>query len=106
MTMIVLMPMPMIVTGKVAIARGRSGMSIPQEPSACEIHRQPEHRDRNRLVERNRHRVEKARDTFPADQQRDHRQRDGARESREISQSPGAETEALVPRVPSSIGVG
>jgi len=79
---------------------------IAQQDGAEEINAKPEYRDRNGLVERNRHRIDQAIDAFVADQERDHGQHDGAGEGRQVAELAGPEGQAPVCRIAPRVGVG
>ena len=71
-------------------------MPAGQEPGAGDIDQKAEHGDRDRLVEADRNRVKQPRYRLIADQQRHHRQHDGAGISREVAELAGAEGETAV----------
>ena len=77
-----------------------------EQQDARNVDDQPEHGDRYGFVEPDRNRGNQTRDRLVADQQRNHRQDDGAGESREISKFAGAEAEALVTRMTAGEAVG
>jgi hypothetical protein len=54
----------------------------------------------------NRNRRKQARYCFIADQQRNHRQHDGTREAREVSQFACAENESRISRMLAGVGTG
>ena len=78
-----------------------------QQPRARDVDGEAENSDRDRLGEV---RSASARTVAPidfvADQQRDHRQHDGAGEAREIAELAGAEGEARIVGVAARVGVG
>ncbi len=77
-----------------------------EQEHAGDVHDQPQDRDRDRLVEVDRDRGYEARDRLVADQQRDHRQDDGAGKPREIAELAGAEGEASVLRMAPRVAIG
>ena len=77
-----------------------------QHPCAGDIDGEAEDRDRDRLGEADRHRRDQPACRLVADQERDHRQNDGAREAGEIAELAGAEGETRVVRVAAREGVG
>ena len=91
-----------IVTEPVAVIMSPAA----EQQDARNIDDQPEHGDRYGFVEPDRNRGNQTRDRLVADQQRNHRQDDGAGDSREISKFAGAEAEALVTRMPAGEAVG
>jgi hypothetical protein len=74
-------------------------MIAAQQPRARDVHHQPEHGDRNRFAEVNRHGRQHPADRLVRDQQRDHREHDRAREAGEIAELAGAEHESRVARM-------
>ena len=64
---------------------------VAQEEGAHQIDREAQKRDRDRLVERDRDRVEQPGDRLVGDQQRDHREHDRAGEGGEVAELAGAE---------------
>jgi hypothetical protein len=77
-----------------------------EQEHAGDIDDQSEHGDRDRLVEADRHRCKQARDRLVTDEDRDHRQHDGAGEAGEVAELAGAEGEARVVGMAPRIAVG
>ena len=81
-------------------------MIVPQQPGAGQIHRQAEHRHRNRLVEGDGLRVEQAVDALGGDHDRGAGQDHAAGEGGEVPDLAGAEGEARVGQVAARIEIG
>src|SRR5580692_867110 len=81
-------------------------MSARQQPGAGDVDRKTQCRNRDRLVERDGNGVDKARDRLISDQERDHRQDDGAGISRKIAEFSGSERETAIAGVFAGIGIG
>ncbi len=81
-------------------------MSAAEKPRAGGVDGQTQHGGRQRLGERDRHRIQKTRDRLVGDEKSDERQYDGAGEAREIAELAGAEGEATVLRVMAGEGIG
>ena len=71
-------------------------LAAAEQPSARDVHRKAEAGDGNGLGEADRNRLEQSPDRFVADEQRDHRQHDGAGEPCEVAEFSRAESEAVV----------
>ena len=67
-----------------------------QQPGADQVDDKPDAGDEHRLAEVDRHRGIEAQEAFPADQQSDHGEDDGAGETGEVAEFPRAEGEARV----------
>ena len=80
-------------------------MSAGQQPRAGDIDRQTKHGDRDRLVEADGNRIEQPRYGFITDQQRNHRQNDGAGVSRQVAEFAGTEGETAIVGIFAGIGV-
>jgi hypothetical protein len=77
-----------------------------QQQHAGDIDQQPEHGDRDRLVEADRNRRDETRDRFVPDEQRDHGEHDRAGIAGEVAELAGAEGETRVVRVPAGVAIG
>ncbi|MNT18019.1 hypothetical protein D3C72_1532010 [compost metagenome] len=96
----VIMPMPAGVSVMVMVG------VVFQQPCADEVHGQPDDGDADGLVESDGDRVGQPDRAFPANQQRHHRQHDGAGKRRQVTQFAGAESEARIPRMAPGVSVG
>jgi hypothetical protein len=96
----VFMVMTMRVTMAVATV-----MPAGQQPGAGDIDRETKHRNRNRLIEADGNRIEQAGYRFIADQQRNHRQNDGAGISCQIAELAGTERETAIAGIFAGIGI-
>src|SRR3984885_2205010 len=76
-----------------------------EQPGAGDVHGEPETGDRDRLGEMNGYRLQQPRDRFVPYEQGDHRQDDGAGESRQIAQLAGTKAESGVIRVSTGVAV-
>src|SRR4051794_32224660 len=81
-------------------------MVFTQQPCAEQIYAKTNHRDRDRLIEADRHGSEYAGNRLVADEQGDERQNDGARKSRQLSHLAGAKRKAWVMNMRARIPVG
>jgi len=79
---------------------------VGQQPGAGEVHREAHARDRDRLIELDRHRVEEPHDRLVGDQDRDQCQDDGARKGCQLAKLAGAERESRVIGVAAGETVG
>src|SRR5271168_3125117 len=101
--------MSMAMRGSVTVPMSMAMMvfaSAGENPGGDDVDAQTEGRDRDRLGEVDGHGREQAVDRFPADEDGDHRQDDGAGEAGEVAKLPGSEAEAPVMRMPARIAVG
>ena len=81
-------------------------MAAGQQPGAGDIDHETKDRNRDGLVEADGNRVEQARYGFIADQERNHRQNDGAGIPGEIAELAGAERETAIAGIFAGIGIG
>ena len=77
---VVRVPMAVAVAMPVMVAVVVPVMPAAQQPHARQVDRETEHRDRNRLAKMDRDRRQQPRNRLVADQDRDHREHDRARE--------------------------
>ena len=82
---------PMTMSVAMAVTMTMTRRSATQEPGAGDIDRETDEGDGNRLGKVDRHRREQPAHRLIADQERDHRQNDGAGEAGEIAELSGAE---------------
>src|SRR6185437_15469237 len=97
MSMVMIMGVSMAVTVMM--------MAAGQQPRARDIDRQTKHGNRDRLVEADGNRVEQARYGLVGDQQRNHRENDGAGICRQIAELAGAEREIAVIGIFAGVGI-
>src|SRR6516225_10285662 len=71
-------------------------MTARKKQGACDVYGQPESRDRDCLIEADRHRPDKTRYRLIADQKRDHDEHDGAGEAGQVAELASAEAKAIV----------
>ncbi len=71
-------------------------MIVLQQPGTQEVHSQSDAGDRDRLIERDAHRMQQPRHALVADEKGNHRQHDRACVTRQIAELAGAEGEPLV----------
>src|ERR1700730_8305059 len=81
-------------------------LAARKQPGARDVDRKTETGDRDRLGKMNRDRSKDAADGFIADQERDHREHDGAGEAGEIAELAGAARERRIVGVLARVGVG
>ena len=81
-------------------------VTAAQKPCARDVHSEAEAGDRDGFGEMDRHRGKQTADRLVADQQRDHREDDGARETGEIAQLAGAEGETRIIGMPPRVAIG
>ena len=105
MPLVVVMAL-MRVSKAVIMAMSMIVMPAAEEPGARDVYRQTKTGDRDRLGEMNRNRFENTADGFIADQDRDHRQHDGAGEAGEVAEFTGAEREGGIVGVLARVGLG
>jgi hypothetical protein len=81
-------------------------MLFAEQPGANEIDREPNDRDGNRLGVGYGHRLRQSHQALIGDQQRDHAERDGAREGGKVAELPGAKGEARIMFVMARVLIG
>jgi len=101
---VVVMGRPMTVAAPMPVRMAM--LAAGKQPGAGDIDQKSERGDRNRLGEMDRHRREQAADRLVADQERDHRQNEGAGKARQIAELSGAEGEARILRVAARKRIG
>jgi hypothetical protein len=89
-----------------AVAVSMVMLAAAEQPRAGDVHGKAEAGDRDRLGEADRHRRENARDRLVADQERDHREDDGAGEPGKVAKFAGAERKTPIVGMPAGIAVG
>ncbi|MCY1237621.1 hypothetical protein D9M72_503260 [compost metagenome] len=82
------------------------GVVVLQQPGAHEVDDEAGDGDENRLAKIDRHRSVEAAQAFPADQQSDERQHDGAGKTGQVAKLSGAEGETAIVRMLARIEIG
>ncbi len=78
---------------------------LVQQPGADQVDGEAERGERDRFVEGDRYRVDQPLDALIADEERDHRQDDGAGERGQIAEFAGAEGKPLIAGMAPGIGI-